>query len=246
MRNVLAVLPDDHEDRHSLLRALCRPGVNLLKRFPLTRAIYLQFLHPLLAERGYSGTDADSYLYTTGWLRSYRTGRPVTMSGSPLPWYTYPAIAFLAERVQPGTRVFEYGAGNSTLWWLSRGCEVVACEHDPDWFEAVQRQTQGAAVQVFRQENDQSYATEAAANGLFDVVVIDGLDRVECAKACVSALNDTGVVIFDNTDRQEYREGFECLRNAGFRRLDLDGLAALNTFASRTSIFYRTRNCLGI
>jgi hypothetical protein len=246
MRRAIATHAGDYEHRHSVLRALCRPGVNLLKRFPITRAVYLQVVHPLLAERDYTGTAADSYLYTTGWLRSYVTGRPVTKSGSPLPWYTYPAIDFLSERVRPGMRVFEYGSGNSTLWWLSQGCDVVACEHDHEWFEVVRRETDGAAVTVFREPTDRRYATEVTTHGLFDIVVIDGLHRVDCAKACVPALNDMGVVIFDNAEREEYREGFRYLLDAGFRRLNLDGLAALNVFASRTSVFYRTRNCLGV
>ncbi|MGH7503038.1 MAG: class I SAM-dependent methyltransferase [Longimicrobiales bacterium] len=246
MRKAFAALAGDHEDRHSLLRAVCRPGVNFLKRFSITRAVYLQVVHPLLAERGCAGTDADGYLYTTGWLRSYVTGRPVTKSGSPLPWYTYPAIAFLSERVRPGMRVFEYGSGNSTLWWLSQGCDVVACEHDREWFEAVRRKTAGAAVLVFREPTDRRYVTEVTGHGLFDIVVIDGLHRVECAKACVPLLNDKGVVIFDNAEREEYWEGFRYLLDAGFRRLNLDGLAALNVFASCTSVFYRSSNCLGI
>ncbi len=31
-------------------------------------------------------------------------------------------------------RVFEYGSGGSTLFWLSNGCSCVSVEHDPDWY----------------------------------------------------------------------------------------------------------------
>lgn len=32
-------------------------------------------------------------------------------------------------------RVFEYGSGNSTLWWQAHAGEVVSVEHDRPWFE---------------------------------------------------------------------------------------------------------------
>ena len=40
----------------------------------------------------------------------------------------------LLERVaQPHLKVFEYGAGNSSLWWAARVAEVVSVEHDAAW-----------------------------------------------------------------------------------------------------------------
>jgi hypothetical protein len=44
----------------------------------------------------------------------------------------------LERVVQPHFRVFEYGAGNSSLWWASRVAEVVSVEHDAAWAELVQ------------------------------------------------------------------------------------------------------------
>ena len=57
--------------------------------------------------------------------------------GAPLPWFTYAAIEFLAERVDRSWRVFEYGAGNGTLWWSARVREVHAVEADAGWHAAL-------------------------------------------------------------------------------------------------------------
>src|SRR5688572_22901839 len=63
-----------------------------------------------------------------GWLRSYRERRPVTQGGEPIPWYTYSAIDFLAERLPPDATVFEFGAGHSTLWYARRVARVVSVD----------------------------------------------------------------------------------------------------------------------
>lgn len=56
-----------------------------------------------------------------------------------LPWVTDGAIDFLdtfiSERRKMGftTKVFEFGSGNSTLYFLSKGCFVTSVEHDANW-----------------------------------------------------------------------------------------------------------------
>ena len=76
-----------------------------------------------------------NYLTVSGWNESFHHGLPQDSSGNPLPWYTYAAIDFLEGRTRPDMRVFEYGSGNSTLWWGSRTEQVVACEHDKAWYD---------------------------------------------------------------------------------------------------------------
>jgi hypothetical protein len=53
------------------------------------------------------------------------------------PWITFCAIDFLNRLDLTGKKVFEYGSGGSTLYWLSRGCTVVSVEHDKNWYEKI-------------------------------------------------------------------------------------------------------------
>jgi hypothetical protein len=80
----------------------------------------------------------------------------------------------------------------------------------------------------------------------FDVVLIDGRRRNECAAHAPRSLKSSGIIIWDNSERLRYRTGFEILESQGFRRLDFDGLGPVNPYGSRTSIFYRSENCLEI
>jgi hypothetical protein len=190
----------------------------------------------------------ESYLRGIGWFRSARTGEAVDASGAPLPWFTYPAIHFLAGRVRPEMTVFEYGSGGSTLWWAQRVARVVSCEHDAQWYERTRlRVPVNVELHSIPLESDGVYAAKVGEYPAeFDVVVIDGRDRVRCARNSLGALRPGGVVVWDNSDRPEYAEGYDFLRVHGYRRLDFEGMGPINTYSWSTSIFYREDNCLGL
>jgi hypothetical protein len=187
-------------------------------------------------------------LKTDGWLRSFREGRPVDAAGKPIPWLTYPAIEFLAARTRPEWRVFEYGAGASTRWWAARVADVTSVEHDPAWHARVAADLPAnvTLLHVPLEPRGPYAATAARWPHAFDVVVIDGRDRVRCVDAALEALKPSGVIVFDNTDREDYRPGLERLAAARFRKLEFIGLIPVFHQKSETAILYRDGNCLGL
>lgn len=189
------------------------------------------------------------YLLKTGWLRSMQAGEAVDAGGDPIPWLTYPAIDFLEARIHSRMTVFEYGSGNSTFWWSSRVSSLVSCEHDKEFYADLQSKVAANTTYLLRRAKGGSreYVQEIIKyRDIFDIIVLDGRQRVECAANCLAALHADGVIVWDNSDRQEYRPGFDFLVKAGFRRLDFWGMGALATRRWNTSIFYRPHNCLGI
>jgi hypothetical protein len=188
------------------------------------------------------------YLSAAGWLRSVSEGLPVDAEGNALPWYTYPSIGFISGRIKPNMRVFEYGSGNSTLWWSERVASVVACEHDKQWFTTVSQKVPPTVdYRYCKLEYGGEYCRLISFfPSEFDCIIIDGRDRVNCAKNAVAALNESGVIIWDNSDRDSYQEGFAFLLDNGFRRIDFWGLGPINGYQWCTSIFYRESNCFMI
>lgn len=73
---------------------------------------------------------AHAYMYhqNKGWFHDH----PCDEEGI-TPWYTFPAIAFLKDLVSKEFRVFEYGAGYSTLYFHDKVKQLVTVEHDEDW-----------------------------------------------------------------------------------------------------------------
>jgi len=189
-----------------------------------------------------------SHLREAGWFRSFRAGMPVDAQGMPLPWYTYSSITFIAGRLQPSMSVFEYGSGNSTLWWSRHVAQVSSCEHDPEWHATMRPKLPANAecVLVELAEGDGYASTITHNDRRYDVVVIDGRHRNRCARFAPGALSDGGVIVWDNSDRPEYREGFDLLTSAGFRRIDFWGMGPINAYTWCTSVFYRSGNCFGI
>lgn len=81
-------------------------------------------------------TDLDrQFLRPSGWRASQAQLAPVDGAGQPLPWFTYAAIELLPQLLRPSDRVFEYGAGHSTLWWQARVAQLASVEHDAAWCE---------------------------------------------------------------------------------------------------------------
>ena len=53
------------------------------------------------------------------------------------PWLVFRARRMLNKITFKGMRVFEYGSGGSTLFFLDKGCMVSSVEHDPLWYNKI-------------------------------------------------------------------------------------------------------------
>jgi precorrin-6B methylase 2 len=188
-----------------------------------------------------------SFLAEVGWFTSWRTRSSVDRNGDPLPWFTYPAISFLERRAKPEMKVFEYGCGNSTLWWAARVASVRSCEHDEHWHDSILAKLPANVMLHLRRLGDTYASCVLEDRTTFDIIVVDGRERVKCITTCLAALADGGVVILDNAERSEYQDGIRFLVQQGFRELAFDGPSPIVMQPSRTSIFYRpATNAFGI
>ena len=189
-----------------------------------------------------------SALMESGWFRSFHTKQSVDAAGAPLPWCTYPYISFIMPRLEKHWRVFEYGCGNSTRWYADRVGRITAVEHDTRWVQQV-RSLLPANASVIQQalESGNDYPQQVHAEGKpYELIIIDGRRRNDCAQEATQALTADGVIVFDNSDRDDYQIAMTHLAAQGFRRLDFWGLSPITSHLNCTSIFYRSPNCLGI
>ena len=192
-------------------------------------------------------TSRDSFLRSTGWIRSLRTGVPMDATGRAVPWINVQMRELLAERMPPDARIFEFGAGASTEWFVRTAGAVVSVESDPEWFRQVS-DVSGATVVLVDAHDADRYAALPADHRLpFDVIVVDAIHRSACVLAAPQWLSPGGVIIVDDSERDEYRGAIDQVLTRGFRELRLRGqkpLAVRQTISS--SILYRDGNCLGL
>jgi hypothetical protein len=190
-----------------------------------------------------------SEMRSLGWHKSLRETHPIDKSGSPIPWYSYAQLEWLMPRVRRTDTVFEFGAGYSTVWYGQHAKEVIAVEHNSGWLNEVQAKVGSNVTLVFRS----TAGTEATVEGespyysalleyapkSFDIIVIDGMERVQCAYAAPSRLRDDGIIVFDNSDRIPFRPGIDHLHKLGFGRIDFYGFATQVSTRTCTSIFLK-------
>lgn len=191
-----------------------------------------------------------SAYHQLGWFKSAWKENSVDKNGEPIPWISYPAISFIEKKCTPDKKlkVWEYGSGNSTIWWSKRAKTITALEHHKGWYDHIRSEiSKYKGANVTYHELNESYPRAILKDKTkYDVIVIDGRMRNECSKIAPGALSKNGVIIWDNTDREKYKEGIRNLEKSGFKRIDFVGLFAIGNYIGQTTIFYKKDNVLDI
>ena len=183
-----------------------------------------------------------SFLREKSYLRTVITNKPTNKDKSPLPWLSYSAIAMLDERLTKEMSVFEYGSGMSTLYFRDKVKFIKSVEHHEGWFNHIKEDLKGSNSEVIYVplDEDGEYCRAVnRENNKYDIILVDGRDRVNCCKQSLKMLNDTGIFIFDDADRSEYKEVFSIMKNEGFRYIRFYGLRPASCYFDTTAIFYK-------
>jgi hypothetical protein len=210
----------------------------------------------------------DGALKTEGWIKSAKKRQALDRKGNPIPWITYPAIHFLKNRLSKDMLLFEYGAGNSSLWFAQQVKEVYSVEHDEKWYRHISERlfkninNLTAYLEPVPEEHralqylELAFAQDIQSNDyinkiktgdrLYHIAVIDGIFRPGCIAAAISRLRDNGVMIVDNTDYPQFAGALQFLRDKGFSQIEFTGMGPILSRNSSTSIFYRKNNCFNI
>ncbi len=188
------------------------------------------------------------YLNDVGWFKAFDSKSPVDGEGNPIPWVTYSFIDFIKTRLNKQHAVFEFGSGNSTFFYAKYAGMVVSVEHDKDWYDK---------IVSTKPENSEMIFCELIRGGdyckmpikleeKFDIIIVDGRDRVNCCEQAIGALSPNGVVVLDDSEREQYWKGVDFLTKNGFKHLSFSGISPGLFYRKSTSVFYKSDNCLGI
>ena len=112
-----------------------------------------------------------------------------------MPLLTYPCFEYINSIDWSGAKVFEYGSGFSTLWWRENGADVYGVEDNDEWHRNIRNEN----TVLEKNLNEYPYVIERFHHK-FDVIVLDGKRRYDCAKLSLSKLNKGGMIILDNSD----------------------------------------------
>jgi tRNA A58 N-methylase Trm61 len=121
-------------------------------------------------------------------------------------------------------------------------------EHDKKWYEKIAPIVpQNVTISHVALEYGGAYAKEITAyKKKFDIIVIDGRDRFNCAWSALDSIKNNGVIIWYNSDQRKYAEGIKLLQDSGFRKIEFIGMCPGVNIKSETAIFYKDHNVLNI
>ncbi|RNI17253.1 class I SAM-dependent methyltransferase [Flexivirga caeni] len=149
--------------------------------------------------------------YTRAWLHS----RKRSTLDLRVPWVPFRVIAAMEEHISKRSKVAEFGGGGSTLWFSDRVEEVVTVEHDLEWYPVLEQKVRDIpnSTLLYRSA-DSGYADYVNAlsnfsDSYFDVIVVDGRERVRCFESAIPKLKPGGLLILDNSDRPRYASVFD-------------------------------------
>jgi predicted O-methyltransferase YrrM len=114
------------------------------------------------------------------------------------------AIQFLGEIVQPDMRVFEFGAGESTLWFAEQECDITSVEHSIGWADYIRKLAQDDNLNIDLREQDRKKFPDSISyyeDESFDLVFVDCWSRIrnQCVKAAMSKVKVGGWLLLDDT-----------------------------------------------
>lgn len=120
-----------------------------------------------------------------------------TECGLIMPWYVLPVLKWLKEQPVKDWKVFEYGAGYSTVWWRANCREIKGVESSKSWAKA---------MSIDHREDEYEYVTHIDTAGieLCDCVVIDGIYRENCLRYAIDFMKPGGILIVDNWESEDF------------------------------------------
>lgn len=124
------------------------------------------------------------------------------------------AISYFDHILRPSFRVFEFGSGNSTIWFAKRVRSIIAVESRDGWGHLIVQRAMELGLEnltvLLRPvergslESSTRYAQSILdyPEGHFQLVFVDGLVRIECVENAFSKVGDGGYLVVDEVRRK--------------------------------------------
>lgn len=183
---------------------------------------------------------SDEYGWVRWWASLFAIHNIERMVALSLPWWNVAATREVAEflRRRPNARVFEYGAGASTIWLARHSASVVSVEHHAEWYQRLSKEVaRYPNIELRHRElyGDAYIGAIDAEDDPFDLIVVDGRRRTECLTRAIPHLAPGGIILFDDSGRRRYRTA---IAKCGLKERRYFGRSFCVPYPDFTSILY--------
>ena len=128
---------------------------------------------------------------------------------------------YLKSRIEEDHSILEYGSGHSTIHLSKKNHRIDSIEHNLSWFAKINNN-----IKKFNKTKVHYIPAKVVEKGLinerisfdsyiefpktlnkkFNIVIIDGRERVKCAKAIINLLHDDHKIFIHDWNRKKYHE----------------------------------------
>ena len=161
-----------------------------------------------------------------------------------LPWYNAEVINFLNHHLTNKMDVFEYGGGNSTLYYANKVASVSTIETRKEWLDFVLKNATTQNIEIKLPNTIANFANEIEnfQKRIFDIIVVDSRDRAKCLIKSVNYIKKDGLIILDNSERENLSSAKSQMREIGFKEqvfsgVRLDGIVSVTSIFNKSSAF---------
>lgn len=165
-------------------------------------------------------------------------------------WVCEDAKKWIKQQIKPCFDGFEWGSGCSTVWFGLHCHSLVSVENRLDWFNRVRKlldENKVENVVLHHEPHLDNYISriDDYPNDFFHFIFIDGYkkSRILCVQRGWRKLKPGGMLIFDNSEAQAYREAVRILDMRSDDKLDFSGVVQnpwnLNMGRCQTSVWFK-------
>ena len=119
-------------------------------------------------------------------------------------------IEMIIKYLDKNDIMFEYGSGYSTLLFSKYVKKYISIEHNKEWFKKINSQIEKNTHLWYIPDingNFDNYVNVISTFNLhYDKVLIDGRDRVNCAKAIIPYLKESSIVFLHDYYSNQYND----------------------------------------
>jgi len=159
-----------------------------------------------------------------------------------IPGWAPESIKPIEALIRPEHVIFEWGTGLSTPWLAERAQHVVSMDDDTNWKAVAQRicrenRLNNVDFFVYNSTHHKYVATVFYFSEFFkqfDIIIIDGVERVNCFLYAIDYIKMGGFIIFDDFERSEYSRSREYIKAMESGKLSMEIIYGT---AQKTAIF---------
>lgn len=173
-----------------------------------------------------------------------------TDNGSPEINRSFSILEFFNEKLNKSQSMFEYGSGNSTLYFAKRIKNITSICPDEELHQKLLKDTlhlDNITLRVYGL--NRNYANAIVAEGpekQYELISVNGLHRAACAINAQAQLTSDGILMLNDSEGENNEQVFDYYNKKGFNYISFSSQNPYDNNKQAITLFYKAENCFNL